>query len=205
MISVHIAASSAVVRAGLESVVCSTGAFSLEGAGSLERIQQPIDDNVNADVLLIALPQLTDDWIATLAGHTLPVVVLADLPDPPLLQTAHRGNIRAVLAPDSTAEEILAAVQAAAAGLVTMQPAALDLLAQSSRLVSDTMDDPLTPREIEVLAMLAEGLSNKLIAYRMGISEHTVKFHVTSILGKLQAGSRTDAVMQGIRRGLIMM
>ena len=52
--------------------------------------------------------------------------------------------------------------------------------------------------------MLAEGLSNKLIAHRLGISEHTVKFHVTSIMAKLRAGSRTDAVMQGIRRGLVM-
>jgi DNA-binding NarL/FixJ family response regulator len=52
--------------------------------------------------------------------------------------------------------------------------------------------------------MLAEGLTNKVIAYRLGISEHTVKFHVTSIMGKLHAGSRTDAVMQAIRRGLVM-
>jgi len=68
-----------------------------------------------------------------------------------------------------------------------------------------SMAEPLTPREVEVLGMLAEGQSNKSIAYRLGISEHTVKFHVTSIMGKLNAGSRTEAVTQGIRQGLIML
>ncbi|HXF26085.1 MAG TPA: response regulator transcription factor, partial [Bryobacteraceae bacterium] len=67
------------------------------------------------------------------------------------------------------------------------------------------LPEPLTPREIEVLKMLAEGLSNKLIAVDLGISEHTVKFHVNSILGKLNAGSRTEAVTTGIRRGLVIL
>ncbi|HEX8920130.1 MAG TPA: response regulator transcription factor, partial [Pyrinomonadaceae bacterium] len=61
------------------------------------------------------------------------------------------------------------------------------------------------PREIEVLSMMAEGVGNKTIAYRLNISEHTVKFHVGSIFGKLGASSRTEAVMLGIRRGLIML
>jgi DNA-binding NarL/FixJ family response regulator len=64
--------------------------------------------------------------------------------------------------------------------------------------------EPLTPREIEVLSMLAEGAGNKMIARRLGISEHTVKFHVGSILSKLDASSRTEAVTLGLRQGLIM-
>ncbi|HCC57899.1 MAG TPA: helix-turn-helix transcriptional regulator [Solibacterales bacterium] len=72
------------------------------------------------------------------------------------------------------------------------------------RAASEALDEPLTPRELEVLGMLAEGLSNKLIAHGLAISEHTVKYHVTSIMAKLHAGSRTDAVMQGIRHGLIL-
>jgi DNA-binding CsgD family transcriptional regulator len=63
--------------------------------------------------------------------------------------------------------------------------------------------EALTPREIEVLRLMSDGLVNKEIAGRLGISEHTAKFHVASILGKLQASSRTDAVARGIRRGLI--
>lgn len=62
---------------------------------------------------------------------------------------------------------------------------------------------PLTPREIEVLRMMADGASNKIIAHQLGISDHTVKFHVTSILAKLNAGTRTEAVMLGVRKGLV--
>lgn len=61
----------------------------------------------------------------------------------------------------------------------------------------------LTPRERQVLFLMSEGLGNKEIAARLGISDHTVKFHASSILGKLGAGSRTEAVSQGIKRGLI--
>jgi DNA-binding NarL/FixJ family response regulator len=64
-------------------------------------------------------------------------------------------------------------------------------------------DEPLTPREVEVLALLSEGLSNKLIATRLGISDQTVKFHVAAVCGKLGAANRTDAVRRGVRRGLV--
>ena len=63
--------------------------------------------------------------------------------------------------------------------------------------------EPLTAREIEVLTALADGLSNKAIAARLGISDETVKFHLTAIFGKLQATNRTDAVRQALRRGLV--
>ena len=67
----------------------------------------------------------------------------------------------------------------------------------------DSFDEPLTPREIQVLELLAEGLPNKTIAARLGISDQTVKFHVASISGKLGAANRTDAVRRAVRRGLI--
>jgi DNA-binding CsgD family transcriptional regulator len=67
----------------------------------------------------------------------------------------------------------------------------------------DAIDEPLTPREIQVLELLAEGLPNKAIARRLGISDQTVKFHVSSISGKLGAKNRTDAVRRAVRRGLI--
>jgi len=65
------------------------------------------------------------------------------------------------------------------------------------------IDQPLTPREIEVLELLAEGLPNKAIAARLGISDQTVKFHVASIAGKLGASNRTDALRLAVRHGLI--
>jgi len=67
----------------------------------------------------------------------------------------------------------------------------------------DSIPETLTPREIQVLELVAEGLSNKSIADRMGISPQTVKFHVASISGKLDAANRTDAVRRAVRRGLI--
>jgi DNA-binding NarL/FixJ family response regulator len=66
-----------------------------------------------------------------------------------------------------------------------------------------TFDEPLTAREVQVLELLAEGLPNKAIAARLGISDQTVKFHVASIAGKLGAANRTDAVRRAVRRGLI--
>ena len=67
----------------------------------------------------------------------------------------------------------------------------------------DGFEEPLTPREVQVLELLAEGLPNKAIAARLGISDQTVKFHVSSISGKLGAKNRTDAVRRAVRRGLI--
>jgi len=67
----------------------------------------------------------------------------------------------------------------------------------------ERIDEPLTPREVQVLELLAEGLPNKAIAHRLGISDQTVKFHVSSISGKLGARNRTDAVRRAVRRGLI--
>jgi DNA-binding NarL/FixJ family response regulator len=68
---------------------------------------------------------------------------------------------------------------------------------------TETIQEPLTPREIEVLELLAEGLPNKGIAARLGISDQTVKFHVAAIMGKLDASNRTDAVRRAVRRGLV--
>ena len=77
------------------------------------------------------------------------------------------------------------------------------LVASAANLTNDARVEVLTPREIEVLELLAEGLSNKGIAQRLGISDQTVKFHVASISGKLGAHSRTGAVRLAVRRGLI--
>ena len=123
---------------------------------------------------------------------------------PALVASGLRSRVRSILSTDANSSEITAAVCSAAAGLIAIQPAIFEMLVTEPRPAPAELEEPLSPREIEVLGMLAEGLSNKAIAHRLGVSEHTVKFHVTSIMGKLNAGSRTDAVMQGIRRGLVM-
>ena len=102
----------------------------------------------------------------------------------------------------------VATLQAVANGLMVLHPSlaneALPAGSAPPREL-DELAESLTRRELEVLQMLAAGLGNKEIAARLGISEHTVKFHVASILGKLGAGSRTEAVSLGIRRGLVLL
>ena len=191
-------------RAGLETAVRSSDGLELAGVFSPSQLAHDAD-NRPADVLLIALPQLDEEWIGILSEHAMPVVLLTGSVDASVLTAGLRANIRALLSEDAGTSEIVAAVQAAAAGLIAFQQPVVELLLADQRPAPAALDEPLSRRELEVLAMLAEGLSNKLIAYRLVISEHTVKFHVTSIMTKLRAGSRTEAVMQGIRRGLVML
>jgi DNA-binding NarL/FixJ family response regulator len=100
--------------------------------------------------------------------------------------------------PDSTAEELRAAIAGAARGFA-MQPASAEPVLEDDEVPLDA----LTARERDVLESLSEGLPNKAIALRLGISEHTVKFHLSSIFSKLGVSSRTEAVRRGVRTGLI--
>ncbi len=125
--------------------------------------------------------------------------------------------IRAVLPPWASNKEILAVIQAVSAGLIVIHPEVFaDFGAQenervtlipeySSRELPEAPVQPLSPRESEVLNLLADGLANKEIAWRLKISEHTVKFHITSIFNKLDASTRAEAVAIGARRGLIIL
>jgi DNA-binding NarL/FixJ family response regulator len=147
---------------------------------------------------LLALPE---------SAGTLAVVLLTADPQAGWVPEALRSGVRAVLRLDVSATEIVAAIEAAAAGLAVLDPQDLQALlpaASSDRLPAEGAPlEALTPREIEVLRMMAEGFGNKIIAGRLGISEHTAKFHVASVMGKLGAASRTEAVTTGIRRGLV--
>ena len=105
-------------------------------------------------------------------------------------------------------EEIVAAIQASVVGLVVLHPDALHSVLSPIRSgeqpALESSDQILTLREIEVLRMIAEGLGNKEIASKLRISDHTVKFHISSIFAKLGASSRAEAVTIGIRGGMIM-
>jgi DNA-binding NarL/FixJ family response regulator len=111
------------------------------------------------------------------------------------------AGLRAALPVSTTASELTAAVRAVQAGLWVLHPTSL----APSRAggTATVAGAPLTSREREILEMLADGAHNRTIATRLGISRHTVKFHVTSILTKLGADSRTEAVALALRRGLL--
>jgi DNA-binding NarL/FixJ family response regulator len=111
-----------------------------------------------------------------------------------------------VISLDSPTSELTAAVQALHEGLLVGIPALLrKALSQPSpeERPAESLDDPLTARELEVLQSLAQGLANKQIAQALNISEHTVKFHVSAIYAKLGVTNRTEAVRAGIQRGLV--
>ena len=133
-------------------------------------------------------------------------VALIALVDGPEAVPALRAGADAVLAPDASREELRLAIEAAVRGLALMPAVVLgDLVDRSQAEAGDRTPPVLTTREGEVLALLAVGASNKAIARRLDISVHTAKFHVASILDKLDATGRTDAVAQGVRLGLLML
>lgn len=114
-----------------------------------------------------------------------------------------RAGALGILARRVEAERLFATLRAVANGLVVFEPAFLGSLLSTRAAARDAL--LLTPREAEVLSLMAEGLSNKLIADRLKISEHTAKFHVNAILNKLDAETRTEAVVSAARRGLLML
>ncbi len=206
MIRLAIAASSAVVRAGLETLARSDPEIELVGSFSdlsaLDGSRQSDLEALRPDVILAAVP--LEDLAPIAEGFAPPTVLLATESRPEWTRDVLRAGVRAVLPREASAGEILSAVTAAANGLAVLDPHDLDaLLAAPASMASDV--PVLTPRELEVLRMLAEGEPNKTIAWKLGISEHTAKFHVASILTKLDAGSRAEAVAIGMRKGMILL
>jgi NarL family two-component system response regulator YdfI len=209
MIRVQIKASSEVVKAGLESLLQNHPALQIirDGFDQSEDGEDGIAD-VQPDVLLAELESREDDAaseVLNAAANGMPVVLLVPGPASEWGDVIRQG-VKAVLPSNATGPQIAAATEAAAAGLVVLHPSEVETLLQTQTVseTAEVLPEALTPREIEVLRLLAEGLGNKEIASRLGVSDHTVKFHVASIMGKLGAGSRTEAVMLGIRHGIIL-
>ncbi len=219
MTTVVVAAASPVARAGLQALLARDPALRVVAAVAPGDARTVALDTGAPDVLLL---EAADDPLAALAAdppagvgapdpeHGPAIVLLAEAASPRAAAEVLRAGARGILPWDASPDEIVAAVHAAAAGLVVL-PAQLaaEALPASTRLDARSTPGgdaaPLTPRERQVLDMMAEGLGNKSIARRLGISEHTVKTHVAALFAKLGASSRTEAVAMGVRRGLVVL
>jgi len=205
LIRVAVHARSALIRAGLERAVEGLADTLLVArTGELEELDRQLEET-RPDLLLIDVP--ADEGLSLSAVLTLApaVVALAGGPTTMGAERALLGGAKAILPPSASIEEIAAAAASVCAGLIVLHPTQAGVLTGATRAVGDAVatSGTLTAREGEVLGLMAEGLANKSIARRLHISEHTVKFHVGSILGKLNAESRTEAVAEGLRNGLI--
>jgi two-component system, NarL family, response regulator YdfI len=135
--------------------------------------------------------------------RTPPIIVVTSTPHAAWTARARRAGVRAVLRADVRADELAAALAATRAGLLAVHPEAFAVASGDTATAPTVEATAPTPRELEVLEMIAEGMSNRAIAARLKISRHTVKFHVAALLTKLGARSRTEAVTAGVRHGLI--
>jgi DNA-binding NarL/FixJ family response regulator len=229
-ITVFIVAGSTVGRAGLRSVLqADEDSVVIGDAAEISAASIEFSAVQTVDVWLFNIER-QDEFDALLeflgdgefADDPLPFVVAilaADFQSSGQLMQLLHGGVRGILPNAASTADITATVKAAADGLISFTPEILEGIltfpetAKAPAFVSENnretlggeMIESLTPRETEILEMLADGASNKSIAYRLDISEHTVKFHVASIFAKLGVGSRTEAVTLALRRGLILL
>jgi NarL family two-component system response regulator YdfI len=204
-IRIAVAATSSVRRAGLESIIRSLPEFQLAGSFGAVASLVSFARSTELDVIVIESDSIRDLLLEPTLDAA--IVLLTETRDARSISRFLRNGVRAILSRESDSDDILSAIYAAYDGLVLLSTPAAESLAavygDHPLEVESELSEEITSRETDVLRMLAEGLVNKDIAARLGISEHTVKFHISSILDKLGASTRTEAVTLGIRRGLI--
>ena len=204
---VLVIATSSERRNVITGMICEAVKSRIEHAAalSLERIFQTA-----AEIAVVDVESPTAAGSVLRTAKALPagtgLIALADDPEPAWVTTALRAGVNAILSGDVTTEEMRLAILATEAGLILLHPSSAQNLGGSTAWAGSDAgpEEPLTVREQEVLRLAGDGLGNKEIAAKLNISEHTVKFHISSILGKLGAAGRTEAVRQGIKRGLIV-
>lgn len=228
-VNVFIVAGSVIARAGLESVLRAKDEFVVTGgAAEISAAPSAFSVGQTAAVVLVNierekdfddLQELLNDDSDEIDLPSVVILVPIEMQSSDYAIRALQNGVRGILPHEATANEIIAAVTAAANDLITLSPDAIDNLLSFSmsndvtnspigngrEYFSDGMVENLTAREMEILEMLTGGASNKAIAYQLNISEHTVKFHVASIFGKFGVNTRTEAVTQALRRGLILL
>jgi DNA-binding NarL/FixJ family response regulator len=203
MVAVAIFSIDPILRRNLEQLPHDDPAFAL--VGDHPSSVPELLNQYRIDVLLADAP--TRELLAEYRGRhdQVALVVLLDGADPEDGVRALKAGARAVLHRSSSRNEIIAAIKVITSGLVVLPPELLATLLHEAPPADDVLKAQLTRRELEVLAAMADGASNKAIARQLGISFHTAKFHVAAILAKLDADSRTEAVAKATQSGLVML
>ena len=204
-IRIAVAATSAVRRTGLESIIRSHAEFHLAGSFGAVASLVSFARSTELDVIVIDTDSIPDLLLEPTSDAA--IVLLTEVTEARSISRLLRSGVHAILSRKSDPDDVLSAIYASYDGLVLLSTATAESLAavygDQPLEVEAELSEEITSRETDVLRMLAQGLVNKDIAARLGISEHTVKFHISSILDKLGASTRTEAVTVGIRRGLI--
>jgi len=218
-VRVVLCAASASTRAELERLLEQQSNIEIVGAVQSTKHLRSTLAETDPDVVFLHLESISQDmsW-KQLHGLGVTVVLLAKRLDSAGLEAAIAEDVHAILVGNATGAQLATAAAAAASGLLIFSSDLANLVrrglaahtsehlddsrAEASSLV-EPFPEKLTQRELEVLEMMSEGLSNKEIAALLNISVHTAKFHISSILGKLGASSRTEASAIGLRRGLV--
>jgi two-component system, NarL family, response regulator YdfI len=189
--SVVISGSSAALRAALEALAKRAGV-------------RVVTNRAKYDVLLLLIDSFTTIEEA-LALHKACAIWTEAAPPRSTVTRLLRAGFSGIVSLHATAAQLHAALHAIGCGLQLVDPALLRLQpAQQPASMDMSFSEELTSREQQVLTLMAEGLANKEISSRLGISTHTVKFHISSILGRLNAASRTEAVSIGVRSGRLV-
>lgn len=200
-----------ILRRSLEQLLREDPAITVVGVADDPSAMLRLIDQDHVDAVLADAPprEQLADW--RIQYDRTAFVVLVDGADEENSLDALYAGARAILPRSAECDQIVVAIKAVTTGLAILPRELLPTLLNGASLADRSLDGNdsgrarLTPRELEVLAAMADGASNKAIARRLGISYHTAKFHVAAILAKLDADSRTEAVTRAAQLGLVML
>jgi DNA-binding NarL/FixJ family response regulator len=192
-----------VTRAGLRSMLANAEGTDVRVVGEASSPTDPSELS-EADVVLLANEELLEEASFAVAEDGTQALVLISEEDH-AVSRLRSMQLRGwgVVPPDAPPEELAAAIAAAGQGLIVLPKAVTERLLHEPAASAEELSETLTAREREVLDLLGHGLSNKLIGRELHISEHTVKFHISSLYAKLGVNNRAEAVSRGARYGLI--
>ena len=198
----------AMVRSGLAAFLFAQEDLELVAEASSGEQAVAICQDKQPDVVLmdLVMPGMDGATATKKIRERCPeiqVIALTSFKEQELVEGALKAGAIGYLLKDITADELANAIRAAAAGKPTLSPEAAQVLIQATRTPADRLGFDLTERELEVLALMVEGLNNNQIAEKLVVSVSTAKFHVSSILSKLRVSSRTEAVAVALQNNLV--